>query len=154
MPRRTATKAVADTCKKHGITAATEAQVAAVEQYIARTETAAAVSDTELRPAFANLVRATGDVTKAQELMTVALDVAAGTGKDLETVTEALQEAFQGEVGPLQAEVGGGTAGGCEGEMLGGGSSERVGVDVDEEEAGGIIIVVGAGGARTPPVPG
>jgi len=83
-------------------TAATEAQVAAVEQYIARTETAAAVSDTELRPAFANLVRATGDVTKAQELMTVALDVAAGTGKDLETVTEALQEAFQGEVGPLK----------------------------------------------------
>ncbi len=34
--------------------------------------------------------------------MTVALDVAAGTGKDLETVTEALQEAFQGEVGPLK----------------------------------------------------
>lgn len=83
-------------------TDATVAQVEAVEQYIAKTEKAAAVSDAELRPAFANLVRATGDVTEAQDLMTIALDVAAGTGKDLETVTEALQEAFQGEVGPLK----------------------------------------------------
>jgi len=83
-------------------TGATAAQVAAVEDYIAKTETAAAVSDTELRPAFANLVRATGSVTEAQELMTLALDVAAGTGRDLESVTEALQEAIQGEVGPLK----------------------------------------------------
>jgi len=83
-------------------TGATEDQIAAVEQYISQTELAAAVSDNELRPAFANLVRATGNVTEAQELMTLALDVAAGTGKDLEGVTEALQEAFQGEVGPLK----------------------------------------------------
>lgn len=83
-------------------TDATTAQVEAVEAYIAETEKAVAVSDAELRPAFANLVRATGDVTKAQKLMTLALDVAAATGKDLETVTEALQEGFQGEVGPLK----------------------------------------------------
>jgi len=83
-------------------TGATQAQVAAVEDYIAQTETAAAVSDSELRPAFANLVRATGNVTEAQELMTLALDVAAGTGRDLESVSEALQEAYQGEVGPLK----------------------------------------------------
>ncbi len=83
-------------------TGATEAQVAAVEQYIAQTELAAGVTDAELRPAFANLVRATGDVTESQELMALALDVAAGTGKDLEGVTEALQEAIQGEVGPLK----------------------------------------------------
>lgn len=83
-------------------TGATEAQVAAVEQYIAQTELAVGVTDAELRPAFANLVRATGDVTESQELMALALDVAAGTGKDLEGVTEALQEAIQGEVGPLK----------------------------------------------------
>jgi tetratricopeptide (TPR) repeat protein len=83
-------------------TGATEAQIAAVEDYISQTELAAAVSDNELRPAFGNLVRATGDVTEAQELMSLALDVAAGTGKDLEGVTEALQEAIQGEVGPLK----------------------------------------------------
>ena len=83
-------------------TGATQEQVAAVEDYIAKTEMAAAVSDTELRPAFANLVRATGSVTEAQDLMNLALDVAAGTGRDLESVSEALQEAYQGEVGPLK----------------------------------------------------
>ena len=83
-------------------TGATDKQIAAVEQYIAQTELAAAVSDSELRPAFANLVRATGDVTEAQKLMTLALDVAAATGKDLEGVTQALQEGIQGEVGPLK----------------------------------------------------
>ena len=83
-------------------TGATDKQIAAVEKYIAETELAAAVTDSELRPAFANLVRATGDVTQAQELMSLALDVAAGTGKDLQTVTEALQEATMGEVGPLK----------------------------------------------------
>jgi len=83
-------------------TGATQEQVAAVEDYIAKTEMAAAVSDTELRPAFANLVRATGSVTEAQDLMNLALDVVAGTGRDLESVSEALQEAYQGEVGPLK----------------------------------------------------
>ena len=34
--------------------------------------------------------------------MNLALDVAAGTGRDLESVSEALQEAYQGEVGPLK----------------------------------------------------
>ena len=105
-----ATKAAIDDAKQQDelarqlkvTTDATDAQIAAVEDYIAQTEMAAAVSDTELRPAFANLVRATGNVTEAQKLMTLALDVAAGTGKDLEGVTEALQEAFQGEVGPLK----------------------------------------------------
>ena len=105
-----ATKAAIDDAKQQDelarqlkvTTDATDAQIAAVEDYIAQTEMAAAVSDSELRPAFANLVRATGNVTEAQKLMTLALDVAAGTGKDLEGVTEALQEAFQGEVGPLK----------------------------------------------------
>lgn len=105
-----ATKAAIDDAKQQEelarqlevTTGATDAQVAAVEDYIAKTEMAAAVSDSELRPAFANLVRATGNVTEAQDLMTIALDVAAGTGKDLSTVSEALSEAFQGEVGPLK----------------------------------------------------
>lgn len=105
-----ATKAAIDDAKQQDelarqlevTTGATAKQVAAVEEYIATTEMAAAVSDSELRPAFANLVRATGNVTDAQDLMTIALDVAAGTGKDLSTVSEALSEAFQGEVGPLK----------------------------------------------------
>lgn len=81
---------------------ATESQVAAVEDYIAATEAAAAVSDAELRPAFANLARATGDVASAQDMLALALDVSAGTGKDLQTVSEALSEAVQGNAGPLK----------------------------------------------------
>ena len=83
-------------------TQATDSQVAAVENFIAKTELAVGVTDTQLRPAFANLVRATGDVTKAQDVMALALDVSAATGQDLEGVTEKLQEALQGNVQPLK----------------------------------------------------
>jgi hypothetical protein len=60
-----------------------------------------AVSDSELRPSLATLVRATGDVTKAQSLMNLALDISAGTGKDLQTVSLALAKAQAGNVGAL-----------------------------------------------------
>lgn len=83
-------------------TKATDDQIASVNDYIAATELAVGVSDSELRPAFENLVRATGDITEAQELMALALDISAATGKDLEGVTENLTEGFHGEVGPLK----------------------------------------------------
>jgi len=83
-------------------TKATDDQIASVNDYIAATELAVGVSDSELRPAFENLVRATGDITEAQDLMALALDISAATGKDLEGVTENLTEGFQGEVGPLK----------------------------------------------------
>jgi hypothetical protein len=75
---------------------ATEEQIDGIHKYIAAVEIASAISDDELRPAFANLLRATKDVTKAQELMQVALDVSAGTGKSLETVTQAMGRALNG----------------------------------------------------------
>jgi hypothetical protein len=77
-------------------------QVDAVNQYLREAEMAAAISEDELRPAFENLVRSTGDITEAQELLNLAMDISAGTGKDLQTVSEALQEAYAGEVGPLK----------------------------------------------------
>jgi phage gpG-like protein len=80
---------------------ATEEQIKGIHEYIAATEIASAISDDELRPAFANLVRATGDVTKAQELMTVALDVSAGTGKSLDVVTQAMSRALNGSTTAL-----------------------------------------------------
>ena len=84
------------------VTGATDAQVASVEQFITKTSIAAAVSDDELRPALDKLVRGTGDVTKAQELLNLALDVSAGTGKDLGAVSDALSKAFNGNLGPLK----------------------------------------------------
>jgi hypothetical protein len=84
------------------VTGATDAQVASVEDFITKTSIAAAVADDELRPALDSLVRGTGDVTKAQDLLGLALDISAGTGKDLGAVSDALSKAFNGNLGPLK----------------------------------------------------
>ena len=84
------------------VTGATDAQVASVEDFITKTSIAAAVADDELRPALEKLVRGTGDVTKAQDLLGLALDISAGTGKDLGAVADALSKAFNGNLGPLK----------------------------------------------------
>jgi hypothetical protein len=83
-------------------TGATDAQVASVESFITKTSIAAAVADDELRPALDKLVRGTGDVAKAQDLLGLALDISAGTGKDLGAVSDALSKAFNGQLGPLK----------------------------------------------------
>jgi len=83
-------------------TGATDAQIASVEKFITKTSIAAAVSDDELRPAMDKLVRGTGDVTEAQNLLNLALDISAGTGKDLGAVSDALSKAFNGQLGPLK----------------------------------------------------
>lgn len=83
-------------------TGATDAQVSAVEDFISKTSVAAAVADDELRPALDSLVRGTGDVAKAQDLMGLALDISAGTGKDLGAVSDALSKAFNGNFGALK----------------------------------------------------
>jgi len=77
-------------------TGATDKQVASVENYISAQGKLLGVSDDKLRPALARLVSQTHDITKAQELASLAMDVAAGTGKDLGTVTEALAKASTG----------------------------------------------------------
>jgi hypothetical protein len=82
-------------------TGATDLQVASLENQIKKMEATTAVSDDKLRPALGNLVRATQDVEQAQGLLSLALDISAGTGKDLETVSIALAKAQQGNVGAL-----------------------------------------------------
>lgn len=80
---------------------ATDATVASVEDYISKAGVATGVTDDEMRPALASLVRATKDVGKAQTLMNLAMDVSAGTGKDLGAVSTALAKAQNGSVGGL-----------------------------------------------------
>jgi hypothetical protein len=82
-------------------TSANTAQIQAMEDTIGRMEMQKAVADDELRPALGNLVRATGDVTKAQDLLNLALDISAATGRDLQTVTLALSKAQTGQIGAL-----------------------------------------------------
>jgi hypothetical protein len=80
---------------------ATDDVIASNEEFISGMSRAFAVADDELRPAMANLVRSTGSVEVAQSLMSTALDIAAATGKDLETVTLALGKAANGQTGAL-----------------------------------------------------
>lgn len=82
-------------------TAATEDQIKLVEDYIDTTARATGVVDDKLRPAFQTLVRTTGSVSKSQELLNLALDVSAGTGKDVGAVAMALSKAYTGNIGAL-----------------------------------------------------
>ncbi len=77
-------------------TGATNAQVAAVEDYISATALATGVADDQLRPAMSSLARATGDVTVAQKAMGTVLDVSASTGKDTQAVADAVAKAYAG----------------------------------------------------------
>lgn len=72
-----------------------------VNTFIDDLQYTAAVSDSTLRPAFSRLLTATNDVTQSQKLLQLALDVSAGTGKSLETVTNALGKAYDGNLGAL-----------------------------------------------------
>ena len=82
-------------------TGATKAQIAATEQSILQMSLATGVADDELRPALGRLVRSTGDITKAQDLLSQALDIATATGKPLETVANALGKAYDGNTASL-----------------------------------------------------
>lgn len=84
------------------VTKATDAQIKSTEDYIDKTQRATGVADDQLRPSLDRLLRSTQDVTKAQKLQQLALDIAAGTGKDLATVTEALGKAYDGNLGALK----------------------------------------------------
>jgi phage-related protein len=83
------------------VTGATEDQIAATEDYITKTSLAVGITDDELRPSLERLSRATGDLNKAQKLQAVAIDIAAGSGKSLETVTNALAKAAEGQTASL-----------------------------------------------------
>ena len=83
------------------VTDATDAQIAATEDYILKTSLATGVTDEELRPSLDRLVRATKDVEEAQRLQAIALDVSAGSGKSLEAVTNAMAKAAEGNTAAL-----------------------------------------------------
>jgi len=89
------------------VTNATDAQVKATESYITKAQLAYGVSDSLLRPSLDRLVRSTKSVEEAQKLQTLALNIAAGTGKDLQAVSEALAKAHDGNFTALN-KLGGG----------------------------------------------
>jgi hypothetical protein len=82
-------------------TQATEDQIAAIDTYITKQSIATATTDEVIRPALARLIRSTNDVVKAQELLDLAQNISAATGKDLSQVTNALGKAYDGSTGAL-----------------------------------------------------
>ena len=75
---------------------ATDDQIASTEEVIRQYQFSASVADDELRPAYQKLAMATKDTTEANKLLGVALDVAAGTGKSLDAVSQAMARSIAG----------------------------------------------------------
>ena len=76
--------------------------IAASEAFILSLQNQLGVADDELRPALAVLATASGDLAQAQTLLGLSLDVAAGSGKSLSTITSALAKAQNGNFTALQ----------------------------------------------------
>ena len=83
-------------------TKATDAQIAATEEYVSATQLRYGISDVKLRTSLGTLLRATEDVTQAQKLNNLAIDISAATGKDLETVSLTLGKAYNGNFTALR----------------------------------------------------
>jgi hypothetical protein len=82
-------------------TGATDAQVKATEDMILQTSLATGVADDALRPALQRLAVSTKDTVEAQKLLTLALDISKASGKDLESVANALGRAQDGNTTSL-----------------------------------------------------
>lgn len=71
------------------------------EKNITNLSLASGVAKDKLIPAYSTLVRATKDAAKAQDLLQLSLDISAGTGRDLATVSTSLGKAYGGNVTAL-----------------------------------------------------
>ena len=73
-----------------------------VENFIQGLERTYAVADDLLRPAMARLIQVTQSYTKSKEIMTTALNAAAGAGVDLGTAVQDLSQAYVGNLRGLR----------------------------------------------------
>ena len=83
------------------VTGATKKQIAEVEEQILKTSLLTGVTDDELRPSFERLLRSTNSSSEALKLQKLALEIAAGSGKSLEAVSNALGKGIDGSTGAL-----------------------------------------------------
>lgn len=80
---------------------ATSEAVKQTEDFISKMQLATGVSDTQLRSAMGRLTLSTNDVTKAQDLLSLSLDISKSTGKSVESVANALGKAYDGQTTAL-----------------------------------------------------
>jgi len=81
---------------------ATDAAIAATEEYISAMQAEFGIADDELRPALAKLAAVTGSVAKAQNLMSVAMDIAASKNISVEQASALVAKAYGGNIGALK----------------------------------------------------
>ena len=83
-------------------TNANEAVIASTVKYLDKLELSTGINNNELIPSLQKLVTVTGDLNTAQRLQNIALDVSAGTTKDLSSVTDAFVRALNGNLGAFK----------------------------------------------------
>jgi phage-related protein len=83
-------------------TGATEAQMRAMEAFVEKTTLATGVLDDQLRPALARIQAGTKDTAKSQQVLNIAMDVAAARSINLESIATALGKAATGNTTALQ----------------------------------------------------
>jgi hypothetical protein len=76
---------------------ATKETVVQAEAAIKQMSLQSAVADDKLRPAYQKLFIATGNVTDSNKYLQIALDASAATGKDLDSVTQAMAKSLAGQ---------------------------------------------------------
>jgi len=67
-----------------------------VENFIYDMERAYGVADTELRPAYDRLIRSTKNVDEANRALSISMDISAATGKSIQTITDSIGRAYDG----------------------------------------------------------
>jgi len=92
-----AQKSLTQTLKNLGLAYST----VGVTNYIDSLQRATGVSEDELRPAFQKLLLVLGNVGQAQSALSLAMDISAGTGKDLSAVSMALAKGYSGQTTAL-----------------------------------------------------
>jgi hypothetical protein len=73
-----------------------------IAKFIDDLSAASGVTDDQLRPAFQALITTTGSLTNSQKLLAQAVDISAGSGVDLATVTQDLANAYVGNTKGLK----------------------------------------------------
>ena len=74
-----------------------------IDRYIDNVELATGVNRDLLQPSFLTLLQTTGSLAKSQELLNLSLDVAAGTGADVASVSQKLAQAYVGQARGLRS---------------------------------------------------
>jgi len=81
---------------------ATAASVKENDKFIETLSLATGIMDDDLRPSMAKFANVTGNVKDAQKLLTITLDGAAGSGKSVEKISNAVAKAYAGNTSSLK----------------------------------------------------